>query len=824
MTDYRDKFENELNSLFDYINAKLLTKYPCDTITSEHFLLSVLECENCTAHKTISKLMFSYTISMLKEWYNKYFLETSKNSKTNEKTEFDSGFETIIVNTIEKNEPSKINSAYLLSAVLDNDERIKKTFKLFSITSDELKNCVPSDNGDMENNNTEWQNKTIRKNVENGKSDKTSQSHSLIKHDKKMNDVEKNLVNLNNLAINGKINDVIGNDDIIKKIFIIWKKKYKNNVALVGDPGVGKTATVMHIANLLAKGEVPDEFKGKKLMKMNFSRLLMNTITRGSLESKLDSIISVAKSCGEYIFFIDDIQTILSDKRNFGDFDIIEMLDIILLEKNIQFICTTTWQAYRKYIDNEPSLRRKLQNVELTQPDYNKNVKILNHIKERIEKYHDVTFNEDTISQCVRLCERYMPNYALPDIAIDILDEAGAASGINTIEIPEINEINQKINETIQEKDELDKLPYKNYEKYDSLTKKEIALKSKLKSIKKEYLLKKEPTLLTTHDIKTIISKRSDIPIDEINKEEKERLKNLDKNIKKYVVGQDEAVDEVCKTIKKQKIGISNPSKPPVFLFTGPTGTGKTYLAKKIAEEIYGNEKYLVRLDMSEYSDKMSVNKLYGSANGYIGYENGGQLTEAIKKKKYCVLLLDEIEKANEDVHNVFLQLFDEGRLTDNTGYTVDFKNVIIIMTSNVGTKEINEKWKPIGLIKNNSQDLERDIISKAIKKKFKPEFINRINKIIYFNSLNEYNLKKIIKLEIQKLEKRINNSGYYFDKNFIDDDLVNEIYNKIDNFEYGAREINRKIETELEDKIINYIISNDIETNHLFTKKELKI
>ena len=338
----------------------------------------------------------------------------------------------------------------------------------------------------------------------------------------------------------------------------------------------------------------------------------------------------------------------------------------------------------------------------------------------------------------------------------------------------------------------------------------------------KQHNLNKEKPIINVNDIKQTISEKTNIPIGDLTTDDKTKLKNLNDRIKEIVIGQNEAVDAVCRAIKRQRIGISNPNKPVVFLMAGSTGVGKSYLAKIIAKEIFGDEKKLVRLDMAEYADKTSITKLVGSGSGYIGYDNGGILTEAIKKNKHCVLLLDEIEKANDEVHNAFLSMFDEGRMTDNKGVTVDFKNVIVIMTSNVGAKEVDERGNGIGFIRD-TEEFKKEIIEKELKRKFKPEFINRIDKIVYFNKLTEDNIKHIINLEIDKIRQRLIIMGYGLQDNLQNTELFNIIYNNvIEKKNMGARPIIRELQTLIEDKITDYIIDNDIENGHIFTEEEI--
>lgn len=824
----------ELDELFVYIETTLLRKYPSRKVTPEFFLLSVLENTNSIAFQNLNRVMFSETLNTYKSWYCKYLNENfgNKNDVEDGELSYDERFMNVGRYVMEHVNTDTINSGDLLYCLIETDDIIRKSFRIVGVTEEQLKEStavgnekgktddkpngetkLPSVIGDTSSKGVTAYNRKKNK-PKNDNTDKPSSKYI-------PNEVDKQLSSLNKLASQGKIDEVFGNAEIYDEIFSNFQKRYRNNVVLVGESGCGKTATVQHIANLIVNGQVPKPFLKKKLVVLDFAKLLQGTGYRGSFEGKYSNIISDAKKDGNYIFFVDDIQSILNDKSKFGEVDIETMLDMILSEKSIQFICTANPKAYKTCIEGNSFFKRRFQKVDMEVPTLEKTIDILWNVKQRLETYHNVEYGREIIELCAKLSKQYITDNVLPDSAINVLDKVGAKISLMEKECDDIAEIRNKLRLNEIEKERLNALPYKDYEKYDDLTRKEIQLKTQLAILEKEKYLNRVPYTVTEDELRCTVSEMAKIPLQKVTTSEMDRIRHINENIKLSVIGQDEAVDCVCNAIKKQKLGISNPDKPAVFLFTGSTGTGKTLLAKKIAKEVYGDEKYLVRLDMSEYSDKTSVTKLYGASSGYIGYDNGGILTEAVKNNKHCVLLLDEIEKANEEVHNVFLQLFDDGRLTDNTGYVVDFKNVIIIMTSNLGAKEVDERGDGIGFAKNTTAN-SAAIIQKAIKKKFKPEFINRINKIVHFNRLTDTNIRDIIKLELHNFEKRLNNADYYLDKHFIDEPLVDSIHSKIESNKFGARAIIRQIETDVEDAITDYILANGIDKKHTFTKAEV--
>lgn len=801
-------FTKELEQIFQYIEENLLKEFPTEKITIDYLVLSILENDNSIAYNSLSKLMLNDSINILKEKYYKKITNNIVLFKNNNFI-YDKSYEQIInkaKNEINRNHIKFLNSGLILCVLLEEDKIINNDFKEMGVTYTQLYKTVKNE---TEENNTEEDRPIKHEKKTNNTIKSTSKS---VKTD--VGETEKNLLNLNNLAINGKIDISYNNDCIYQNVFNTFGKCKKNNVLIVGEDGVGKTTLIKNIANKLIKGEVPNIFKNRILMQLNFNELILGTGIRGLFESKCKNIIDDAKLKNRYIFFIDDIHNLLNNKNNYGDSNIDMLINNILTEKNILFIASITPKGYSNFISNNSFLKQNFNVIKMDEPTIDNTIEILTSSKEKLERFHNIKISKSNIETCVKLCKRYLSERILPEVAIDIIDEIGATYSIKDLKSDKLNELNKELEHCINEKENC-KNEKNYYELIDKLTIKEIGLRSKINIEEKRLILSDKKINISNNDVKSLISKKTNIPLSDINVSERERLKNLDSNLKKVVIGQNEAIDEVCRVIKRQRIGLSNINKPSVLFFGGTTGTGKSYLAKKIAEIIFGSEKYLVRLDMSEYSDKMSVNKLYGSAPGYVGYEEGGYLTEAIKKNKYCVLLLDEIEKASEEVHNSFLQLFDEGRMTDNKGVTIDFKNVIIIMTSNVGAKEISLRGKRIGF---NETDINfnKDIVEKNLKKHFKPEFLNRIDKIVYFNELSNEMLKDIIKLELDKLERRINEIGYSLDEDLKSETMIELLFNNIKDLkEYGARPILKEIQHTLEDKITDFIIDKNPSKKH---------
>lgn len=574
------------------------------------------------------------------------------------------------------------------------------------------------------------------------------------------------------------------------------------------------TSIIKHMANLINAGEVPEIFKKKRILQFDPSNMLIGANFRGIFEERFKSFVEEMKEDKNCILFIDDIHNSLSDRIQEGNVNISALIQTVLSETSIPFICTTNFKDYKNCIETNSNLKQKFQKIVVEPKNSEETFAILKTCKEKYENFHNVSYTEKSLKLCSSLSERYITDRFLPDSAIDIMDEVGSMISLRKTEDDELKAMKMELEDIRKKKKDVSNI--ESPEKLFELTKSENSLMLKIsvreRSLRNYY--KKED--VTDNDVKELISYKTGIPVYQMDVTEKKHLNTINERIKEVVIGQEDAIDKICQSVKRGRIGLSNKNKPIVLFLFGPTGVGKTLIAKALAKEVFGSEKYLVRLDMSEYSEKSSVTKLTGSAPGYIGFENGGQLTETIKNKKYCVLLLDEIEKANQEVHNVFLQMFDEGHLTDNTGQKIDFKNVIILMTSNTGAKKMSEFGKNIGLV-NKESDNSKSILNKEMKKHFSPEFLNRIDDIIYFGKLSENDMKKIILLEIKKLDSRLKEIGYNLCEEYFSETMINKMYEKIkDQSEYGARPVIRLIQDEVENKITDLILASDFDTEEV--------
>ena len=618
-------------------------------------------------------------------------------------------------------------------------------------------------------------------------------------------------------AREGKLDPVIGRKSEIDRVIQILSRRTKNNPCLIGEPGVGKTAVVEGLAEKIVADDVPEMLKNKRVVTLDISGMVAGAKYRGDFEERIKKCLSEVKKAGDVILFIDEIHTIVGAGSAEGAVDAANILKPLLARGEVQVVGATTLNEYRKYIEKDSALERRFSPVTVGEPTEEETIKILEGLRDKYEAHHNVKITEGAIKAAVDLSIRYINDRYLPDKAIDLMDEAASRVKMRTYTMPDsIKEIEEKIATLDKEKEEA--IRVQDFEKAASLRDKENEQKDKLEKEKKKWQSKNSKNVLnlTEEDIAEVIASWTKIPVNKITQDENEKLKHLEETLHKRVIGQNEAVEAVSKAIRRGRVGLKDPNRPiGSFLFLGPTGVGKTELSKALAEALFGNEDAMIRVDMSEYMEPHSVAKLIGSPPGYVGYDEGGQLTEKIRRKPYSVILFDEIEKAHPDVMNMLLQILDDGRLTDATGRTVNFKNTVIIMTSNVGARMITDK-NVLGFSQNvdnkEGQEKEYESIKKDVmaelKKQFRPEFINRIDDIIVFHKLTDEDIGQIIEIMLKQVQKRLKEQEYNVE---IDKSVKDLVAKKGIDTNYGARPLKRAIQSNVEDKIAEAILEGKI-------------
>ena len=603
-------------------------------------------------------------------------------------------------------------------------------------------------------------------------------------------------------AMDGKLDPVVGREKEIERLAQILTRRKKNNPILIGEPGVGKSAIVEGLSQRIVKRKVSRMLFGKRILALDMAAVVAGTKYRGQFEERLRSIIQELKKNPDIILFIDEVHTIIGAGSAPGSMDAANMLKPALSRGEVQCIGATTVDEYRKSIEKDGALERRFQKILVEPTTADETLQILQNIKDRYEDHHNVTYTDDAIKACVTLAQRYITDRSFPDKAIDVLDEAGSRTHLSNLSVPkEIEDKEHQIDFTREGKN-------------DAVARQDFELAARLlEQMRKDWekSLKSHRETVNEENIATVVSMMSGVPVQKIAREEGERLKGLAPALKSKVIAQDSAIDLLSRAIRRSRVGLKNPNKPiGSFLFLGPTGVGKTLLAKELAEQMFGTTDALIRVDMSEFMEKFAV-------SGYVGYEDGGQLTEKVRRKPYSIILLDEIEKAHQDVFNILLQVMDEGRLTDSESRTVDFRNTIIIMTSNLGSRQIQEYGRGIGFGTTDAgTELARqDIIRKALNKSFAPEFINRIDEIITFNQLDRQAVGQIVGIELSQLTKRMEGMGYTLS---VTDSAREFLADKGYSREYGARPLKRAIQTYVEDKLAELLIDGECPTGSVLT------
>ena len=618
---------------------------------------------------------------------------------------------------------------------------------------------------------------------------------------------------LTEMAREAKFDPIVGRDKEIERVIQILSRRTKNNPCLIGEPGVGKTAIAEGLAQKIVEANIPEMLKEKRVFSLDLSSMVAGAKYRGEFEERLKKAMDEVRKAGNVILFIDEMHTIIGAGAAEGAIDASNILKPALSRGEIQVIGATTINEYRKYVEKDAALERRFQPITVGEPSQEETIEILKGIRDKYEAHHGVKITDDALEAAAKLSSRYISDRFLPDKAIDLIDEAASKVRLKAFTAPpDIKKLEERIEKLAKEKE--DAIRSQEFEKAAGIRDQEQNLKAEYDKIKGDWHQKNQTRTdtVTEDEVADVVSSWTGIPVKRLAEEESERLMNMESVLHERVIGQDEAVKAVAKAIRRGRVGLKDPKRPiGSFIFLGPTGVGKTELSKALAEALFGNENSMIRIDMSEYMEKFAVSRLVGSPPGYVGYEEGGQLTEKVRRKPYSVLLFDEIEKAHPDVFNILLQILDDGRLTDSQGRVVDFRNTVIIMTSNIGGRMITEP-KRLGFIVNedsskNYEEMKNNVMGE-LKKSFRPEFLNRVDDIIVFHKLSEEHTREIVKLMLNSVIKRLEDRGIYL---AYEDDTVDYLAKEGFDENYGARPLRRMVQQVVEDKLSEEILEGKI-------------
>ena len=816
------KKNTEYKDILAYMLDVLGNEFPTSEFTPEYIMLAILDNPRCHANLVMDNILMTDTLDYLRNYYAQVIREEPKKPILNKDVKFDKELSDIINRAEDEAEfltSTKLGSEHILLSIINPANHFKVGEKLisFGLAYDSIcSNCrdFVEETEQKSPKVKKVDNSYISNNHQDAKIPLKSEINSKVfVQNGNTPFINKYTINLHEEIANGKYDKLIGREDVLDNVIKVLSRRRKNNVILVGKPGTGKTSIGYRLAEMIDCGSVPDNLEGKQVVMLDVMALLSGTHLRGMFEERVDGLFKELKNNSNYILFIDDMQNIVRNTGKDKDGDLSDVISKILTEGNVRVVGTISFKDYRNGIENNSVLSTKLQKIIVEPSTKEETFKILKSNKSYYENFHHVKFDDECLLKAVKLAKRYITNNNLPDSAIDVIDLTGASISLNNKQSTSMKTLKEELNSFDGEKKKA--MNSGNFEKLDEIAKKESKLLKKISDMKKK-IDNDESTWIhaTEDDIADTVSAITTIPVSKLSISNKTTILHIDEILKNDVIGQDEAINEIAKAIKRSRAGFSDNNKCTSLMMIGTTGVGKTLIAKKLAENVFGDEKALIRFDMSEYQDKTSVNKLLGSSAGYVGYENGGLLTEAVKNKPYCVLLFDEIEKADESIYNVFLQLFDEGRLTDNNGTTVNFKNVIVIMTSNIGAKQASEMGNGVGF-QSNVEENKKSIIEKSLKNKFNPEFLNRIDNIIHFNALTDDNIKVITRLELDKLRNRVKENGVNLT---FGSDVIDYVFKKaIQEKEYGARPIMRIIQDNISDRVVDLVLESENKQNSFY-------
>lgn len=791
------------------------------SIGLDHLLLGILRDTKGNAAMTLSRL--SISLDDLREKIEKQLAKQPQNQSPQSINDVTLNAESQRILKLTMLEARQAQSAlaepeHLLLAMLrDHDNTVRQMLNAENITYEKVAtnlNLRSKFNNRFGFNESEDPGEFLGGEQATGRNDgKTTQQATKPNSDTPI--IDNYGIDLTHAAEEGKLDPVVGREKEIERIAQILNRRKKNNPILIGEPGVGKSAIVEGLAQLIAKKQIVHSLQDKRIVALDMASIVAGTQYRGQFEERLRRLIQELREHPEIVLFIDEIHTIIGAGSAPGSLDAANILKPALARGEVQCIGATTVDEYRKTIEKDGALERRFQKILLEPTTAEETLQILKNIKDKYEHHHNVTYTDDALAACVRLTERYINDRALPDKAIDAMDEAGSRIHMVTVAVPQdIVTMEKRIAELKKQKTEA--AHEQNYEKAAQLRDDITQLTAQLDALNLAWRNNQEEHRETvdTAAIAEVVSLMSGVPVQSMAQSESIRLKGMREALTAKVINQDQAIAQMVRAITRNRIGLKDPNRPiGTFMFVGPTGVGKTYLVQTLAEYMFGSKDALIRIDMSEYSEKYSTSRLVGAPPGYVGYDEGGQLTEKVRRHPYSIVLLDEIEKAHGDVFNMLLQVMDEGRMTDGNGTTVDFRNTVIIMTSNSGTRQLKDYGIGIGFgtSESNSNSNAENIVRKALQKQFAPEFLNRLDDVIMFQPLDEESAGSIARLEIQKLAARIEQIGYHLE---LTDDALRFIVSKGFDKQYGARSLKRAIQTYVEDPICEVLMESTDETS----------
>lgn len=798
-----------------HFSRKEANRLKSSCIGPEHFLLGILADKDNDAYRMLAREKVD--MERLSEKLGSLLYQSEDSYIQPASVDFSLKATNVLkLSCIEAKEmkASEVTTIHLLLGILrENDNNASEMLKEFGIYYTLMKENIQISDGFQYDEEDDEDEGISRKDgrLQNPNQELNRAASQQTKQKKENSYLDSCSIDLTQAAADGKLDPVVGREKEIERVAQILSRRKKNNPVLIGDPGVGKSAIVEGLALRIAEKKISHILFNKRVLMLDMSSVVAGTKYRGQFEERIHNIINEVKENPDIILFIDEIHTIVGAGSAEGSMDAANILKPALSRGEIQCIGATTLDEYRKSIEKDGALERRFQKIIVSPTSADETLQILKNIKDKYEAHHNVRYTDKALEACVRLTERYVTDRKFPDKAIDALDEAGSRVHLSNFNVSKEIEDQEKLIAEIQQQKE-DAAKNKNFELASSFRDKEVENLDKLEFMQKNWMVQQKENYKTVDesDIENVVSLVTGIPVQRMAKSENEKLKNMKEVLLQKVIAQDKAVDTVVKAIRRSRIGLKDPNKPiGTFLFMGPTGVGKTHLAKQLAVEMFGSTDALIRIDMSEYMEKHTVSRLIGAPPGYVGYEEGGQLTEKVRRKPYSIILLDEIEKSHPDVFNLLLQVMDEGRLTDNVGRTIDFKNTIIIMTSNVGTRQLKEYGKGIGFAAQMSADVDnersRSVIAKALNKTFSPEFLNRLDEIITFDQLDIDALTKIVDIELDNFYSRVKGIGY---KIHISDEAKRFVADKGYDVQFGARPLKRSIQNYLEDGLAELIIN----------------